>query len=487
MTTTSTAVEEQWKLLIGGKPVDAIDGSVLEIRNPATEEVITHIAQAGVADMERAVVVARAALRHDAWGGFKAADRGRVLHRMATLLRERQEEFIRIESLNAGKPISAVRRQDVPAAIDTLEYYAGWADKINGAVIPARNNALTYTMREPVGVVGAIVPWNFPLMIGMWKIAPALACGCSIVLKPAELTPLSMLLLGRLALDAGLPPGVLNILPGPGRSAGMALVEHPDVDKISFTGSPAVGKAIMRGAAGNLKRLGLELGGKSANLVFADADLEAAAKATAAGIFFNAGQVCSAGSRVLVHESVHDDFIGLLEARASKLRAGDTQDPGTSLGPVISRPQMNGILQYIDIGQQEGARLVTGGKRIGTSGYFIEPTIFAGVDNAMRIAQEEIFGPVLGVIKFKTDEEAIAIANGTKFSLAAGLWSRDVTRVHTLTPRIRAGTVWVNTYGPTDIRLPWGGARDSGLGRELGEAAIESYTEPKTVWIALDR
>jgi aldehyde dehydrogenase (NAD+) len=480
-------VEEQWKLLIDGKRVDAADGAVLAVRDPATEDVIAHVAQGGATDIDRAVAAARRALGRDSWGGFRAADRGKVLYRMAALMREAQDEFVRLESLSAGKPVSAVRRQDLPAAIDTLEYYAGWADKIHGDVIPARADALTYTLREPVGVVGIIIPWNFPLMIGLWKIAPALACGCTVVVKPAELTPLTAHLLGQIALEAGLPPGALNIVPGKGTVAGMALVEHADVDKISFTGSPAVGKTIMRGAAQNLKRVSLELGGKSANIVFADANLDAAAKATAAGIFFNAGQVCSAGSRVLVQDSVYDEFVDLVVARAKKLRIGDTQDPATSLGPVISRSQMDKILEYVDVGQQEGAALVTGGRRAADTGYFIEPTVFADVHNSMRIAQEEIFGPVLGVIKFKTDEEAVQIANGTNYSLAAGLWSRDVTRVHTLTPQIRAGTVWVNTYGPTDIRLPWGGARDSGLGRERGKEALEAYTEPKAIWVALNQ
>jgi aldehyde dehydrogenase (NAD+) len=479
-------VEEQWKLLIDGQRVDAADGAVLAVRDPATEQVIARVAQAGPVDIDRAVAAARRALGRDAWGGFRAADRGRVLYRMAALMREQQEEFIRLESLSAGKPVSAVRRQDLPAAIDTLEYFAGWADKIHGDVIPARTDALTYTMREPVGVVGVIIPWNFPLMIGLWKIAPALACGCTVVVKPAELTPLSAHLLGQIALEAGLPPGVLNILPGKGTVAGMALVEHADVDKISFTGSPAVGKTIMRGAATHLKRVSLELGGKSANIVFADANLEAAAKATAAGIFFNAGQVCSAGSRVLVQDSVYDEFLELVVARARKLRIGDTQDASTSLGPVISQAQMDKILDYVELGKQEGAVLATGGRRAADTGYFIEPTIFADVDNSMRIAQEEIFGPVLGVIRFGTDEQAVELANGTSYSLAAGLWSRDITRVLTLTPQIRAGTVWVNTYGPTDIRLPWGGARDSGLGRERGKEALEHYTEPKAVWVALN-
>jgi aldehyde dehydrogenase (NAD+) len=367
--------------------------------------------------------------------------------------------------------------------LDTLTYYAGLADKINGQVIPTRNDALTYTVREPLGVVGAIVPWNFPLMIGMWKIAPALACGCTVVLKPAEITPLTALRLGELALEAGLPPGVLNVVPGFGKIAGAALVDHPDVDKVTFTGSPAVGRQILKGAAGNLKRVTLELGGKSANIIFPDADIDAAVKAAASGIFFNSGQVCSAGSRILVHEAVYDEVVERLAARAAAIRVGDPRQPGTAMGPLVSEVQMNRVLDYIAIGTQEGATLVTGGARSGQEGYFVSPTVFANVGHDMRISQEEIFGPVAAVIKFSNDEDAIRIANGTRYSLAAGIWSSDMTRVHRFTRRLKAGTVWVNTFGPTDIRLPWGGSRDSGFGREHGEAAIENFTEPKVVWI----
>jgi aldehyde dehydrogenase (NAD+) len=371
--------------------------------------------------------------------------------------------------------------------LDTLTYYAGWADKINGQVIPARTDALTYTVREPMGVVGAIVPWNFPLMIGMWKIAPALACGCTVVLKPSELTSLTALKIGGLALAAGFPPGVLNVVPGFGKTAGAALVDHPDVDKITFTGSPAVGRQILRGAAGNLKRVTLELGGKSANIIFPDADLDAAVKAAAAGIFFNSGQVCSAGSRILVHERIHDEVVERLVVRAKAVRVGDPRNTATTMGPVVSAVQMDRVLEYINIGRQEGAQIATGGARLGDQGYFVSPTVFAGVDHDMRISQEEIFGPVAAVVRFKDDEEAIRLANGTRYNLAAGVWSSDIGRVHRFVRRLKAGTVWANTYGPTDVRLPWGGARDSGFGREHGDAAIENFTEPKVVWIHTGR
>jgi aldehyde dehydrogenase (NAD+) len=338
-------------------------------------------------------------------------------------------------------------------------------------------------VREPMGVVGAIVPWNFPLMIGVWKIAPALACGCTVVLKPAELTPLTALKLGELALEAGLPPGVLNVVPGFGKTAGAALVDHPDVDKVTFTGSPAVGRQILRGAAGNLKRVTLELGGKSANIIFADADLDAAVKAAAAGIFFNAGQVCSAGSRILAHTDVYHEVVHRLAERAKRQRLGDPREPSTSMGPLVSEVQMKRVLDYIDIGRSAGARVVAGGARHGSVGYFVSPTVFADVSPEMRIAQEEIFGPVAAVIRFTDDEEALRIANGTCYSLAAGVWTADITRAHSFGRRLKAGTVWVNTYGPTDVRLPWGGARDSGFGREHGEAAIENFTEAKVMWI----
>jgi aldehyde dehydrogenase (NAD+) len=470
-------VTSQQNLLIDGQRVAPASGRYFNTLNPATEQVITSVAEADAEDVDRAVRSSRAAFE-GAWGQMRPADRGRLLLKFADAIRAAQDELVELESLDSGKPVSAIRRQDMPAVLDTLTYYAGLADKINGQVIPTRNDALTYTVREPLGVVGAIVPWNFPLMIGMWKIAPALACGCT-----AEITPLTALRLGELALEAGLPPGVLNVVPGFGKIAGAALVDHPDVDKVTFTGSPAVGRQILKGAAGNLKRVTLELGGKSANIIFPDADIDAAVKAAGSGIFFNSGQVCSAGSRILVHEAVYDEVVERLAARAAAIRVGDPRQPGTAMGPLVSEVQMNRVLDYIAIGTQEGATLVTGGARSGQEGYFVSPTVFANVGHDMRISQEEIFGPVAAVIKFSNDEDAIRIANGTRYSLAAGVWSSDMTRVHRFTRRLKAGTVWVNTFGPTDIRLPWGGSRDSGFGREHGEAAIENFTEPKVVWI----
>lgn len=448
----------------------------------ATGALIAHIAEADAHDVDVAVASARAAFEGE-WGAMPGKMRGQLLHRLADLIERDADNLVTLESRDSGKPVASILRQDLPAVLDTLRYYAGMADKIDGQVIPTRPEALTYTVREAVGVVAAIVPWNFPLMIGMWKIAPALACGCSVVLKPAELTSLTALRIGELALEAGFPPGALNVVPGFGQIAGQALVDHPDVDKVTFTGSPAVGRGILEGAAGNFKRVTLELGGKSANIVFPDADVSAAVRAAASGIFFNSGQVCSAGSRVLAHADIYDEVVDGLAARAAKVRLGCPQDEATQMGPVVSGGQMDRVLDYIRIGRDEGARLVAGGARHGQQGAFIEPTVFADVTPDMRIAQEEIFGPVVSVIRFSSEEEALEIANGTAFSLAAGVWSADISRVHRFARRLKAGTVWVNTFGPTDIRLPWGGARDSGFGREHGRAALENFTEEKSVWI----
>jgi aldehyde dehydrogenase (NAD+) len=484
-TSHDAAVVLRKQLLIDGQHVESVSGRTFNTLNPATGQVIATIAEGNEADVERAVAAARRAFEGP-WSTMRAAERGHILFRLAELIKQHGDELAELESRDAGKPISAVLRQDLPAAIDTLTYYAGWADKIHGDVVSTRSDALTYTVREPVGVVAVIVPWNFPLMIGMWKLAPALACGCTIVMKPAELTSLSALRLGELALEAGLPPGVLNIVPGPGRVVGDALVNHPGVDKVTFTGSPGVGRGILRGAAGNFKRVSLELGGKSANVIFDDADLDAATKAAAAGIFFNAGQVCSAGSRVLAHEKVYDEVVERLAMRASALRIGDTADKATALGPVMSEKQMKSILDYIDVGEKEGATLVTGGQHVGDRGYYISPAVFANVKHEMRISQEEIFGPVVSVIKFKDEADAVRIANGTAFSLAAGVWSRDIGRVQRFARKVRAGTVWINTYGYTDVRLPWGGAGDSGFGREHGTEALANFTEPKAVWMNLN-
>jgi len=470
--------------LIDGKRMAPRDGRYTTDIDPATEFPIARVAQGGKEEVDLAVAAARRAL--PGWAGLRASDRGRILQRAAALVEEHQEELAALESLDAGKPIAGVRRQDMPAVIDTIRYYAGWCDKITGQVIPARPGALTYTVREPVGVVAAIVPWNFPLMIGMWKVAPALACGCTLIVKPAELTPLSMLRVAELFLEAGVPAGVFNVVCGKGSVVGQALVEHLGIDKVTFTGSPNVGRGIVQGAASNFKKITLELGGKSANVIFADANLERAARAAASGIFFNAGQVCSAGSRVLVERRAYDEVIDRLVEHARRVRLGDPSDPQTTMGPVISEAQMKSVLNYIDVGKAEGASALTGGRRSGDSGFFVEPTVFANVEHEMRISQEEIFGPVLSVIPFDDEADAVRIANGTAYSLAAGVWSAEMGRVHRMAAKLKAGTVWINTYGYTDVRLPWGGAGESGMGREHGEAAIENFTEPKSVWLALE-
>lgn len=478
----------QTKLLIDGDFVDALSGKTFTTQNPATEEVIAHVAEADADDVALAVKAARKALEAGPWGTMHAKDRARLLVRFAELIRENEETIVMLESIDGGKPISAVRRQDFPAVLDCISYYAGWPDKINGDVVPVRSDALTYVARVPVGVVGAIVPWNFPLMNAMWKIAPALACGNTVVMKPATETPLTALFVGQLALEAGIPPGVLNIVPGHGPTAGMSLVRNPDVDKISFTGSPGVGKLIYENAAPFVTRLTLELGGKSPNLIFEDADLDAAVKGSSAGIFFNSGQVCSAGSRVLVQESVYDAFCEKMVERSKSLKIGDPLDEKTYIGPIISRKQMTTIQNYIEAGKQEGATLKSGGSRVGDKGYFLEPTVFTDVDNSMKIAREEIFGPVAAVIRFKDEDDAVRIANDSDFSLAAGLWTKDVARAHIMAQRLHAGTVWVNTYGQSDTRLPWGGlGGDSGVGRDLGETALNNYTDKKTIWVSLRR
>jgi len=478
---------EPRQLFIGNESVKPHSGSYFTTVNPATEEPITQVASADAHDVDRAVSAAHAALESKEWGRLDAADRGRLLWKMADLLEAHTEEVARLETLDNGKPIFESQFVDVPSCVNVLRYYAGWADKIHGDTIPIRGPHLCYTRREPVGVVAAITPWNFPLLLAVWKIAPALAAGCTVVLKPAELTSLSALRFAEICAEAGLPAGVLNVLTGPGRVIGPALIDHPKVAKIAFTGSTAVGKEIMQRAAGSLKRVTLELGGKSPNIVFADANLENAIKGAHNGIFYGKGEVCAAGSRLFVEKKVLEPLLEGLVARAAKAQPADPLDPKTRMGAIVSKAQHELVMGYIAKGSSEGARLAAGGNAVKVSGkgYFIQPTVFADVKNSMTIAREEIFGPVLSVIPFENQEELVAMANDSAYGLAAAVWTQDITRAHSLAARLKAGTVWINTVNIYDAAAPFGGFKESGFGRELGEKALDSYTEHKTVWVNL--
>jgi acyl-CoA reductase-like NAD-dependent aldehyde dehydrogenase len=473
------------RLLYGGAWHEARGGRGFDTVNPATGKVITKIAAASQEDVDAAVAAARKALREGPWPKMSGDDRAKCLWRLGDLLEQHKEEIARLETLDSGKPIRDTLNVDVPYAADCFRYFAGWANKIYGETIPVKGPFLNYTRREPVGVCAGIIPWNFPLLMATWKLAPALAAGNTMILKPASQTPLSALRLGALALEAGFPPGVVSVLTGGGGEVGMGLVRHPGVDKIAFTGSTEVGRTIMRESAETLKRISLELGGKSPNIVFADANLEGAVRGALIGIFYNMGELCTAGSRLLVEESVHDALLDKLCAGAAKMQPGDPFDPKTRVGPLVSEEHMKTVLGYIDVGKRE-AKLVAGGERKGSEGYFVAPTVFDGVKNDMTIAREEIFGPVLSVITFRDLEEAVRLAAETPYGLAAGVWTRDVGKAHQVAARIPAGTVWVNTYNVFDQASPFGGYKQSGFGREMGRQAIELYTETKSVWVALD-
>ena len=489
MLTATKAQIKPGKLCINGEWRESASGKTFETVNPATGEVLTHVADAAGEDVDRAVGAARAAFDDlkGPWRKMSASERGRLIWKLAELIEKHADEMAELETLDNGKIINESRYIDVPMAADVLRYYAGWATKVHGETINSFENAFTYTLREPVGVVAAIVPWNFPLLIATWKLGPALACGCTVVLKPAEQTPLTALRMGELMQEAGFPPGVVNIVTG-GPSTGQALVRHAGVDKIAFTGSTAVGKEIMQAAAGDLKRVTLELGGKSPNIVFADSDLDSAVKGAITGIFYGKGECCNAGSRLFVESKVHDQFLEKLIERAKKLRPGDPLDPKSRLGAIVSQQQMEQVLRYIEAGKSEGAKVLTGGTRAsvdGSKGFFIEPTIFDGVTNEMKIAQEEIFGPVLATITFNDIDEVAEQANKNPYGLAAAIWTNDIKKAHALTRKLKAGIVWINTYGLMDAAVPFGGFKQSGFGRELGMHAIEHYTEIKSVWMAL--
>ena len=473
------------QLLIDGQWREAVSGKRFNTLNPATGEIITSVAEADKADVDLAVKAARKAFEEGPWSKTTATDRGRILSKLADLIMEHRDELAELETMDNGKPISDSRNVDVPLVADCIEYYAGWANKVHGETIPVPGPFLNYTLREPIGVVGQIVAWNFPMLLAAWKLGPALATGNTVVLKPAEQTPLSALRLGELCLEAGIPPGVVNVLPGFGPTAGSALVTHPDVDKIAFTGEYLTGQTIMREAAGTLKRISFELGGKSPNIVFADADLDAAVAGSLMGIFWNQGEVCCAGSRLFLQESVYDQFMDKLVGQAGKMKVGDPMDPSTQIGALISEDHLNKVLRYIDIGKAEGAKLRTGGDQPTKRGYFVNPTIFDGVNDSMKIAREEIFGPVLSVIRFKDMDEVVPRANNTFYGLAAAVWTRDVGKAHAMARKLKAGTVWVNTYNVISSLSPFGGYKMSGFGRELGVHALESYTQVKSVWVSL--
>ena len=482
-------IDQPRKMLINGRWVNAASGRTFPTYNPATGEVLAQVAEGDREDINQAVAAARNAFDNGPWRRMTASQRGRLIWKLADLLEQHTEEFGYIESLDNGKPLNVAKAADVPLAVDLFRYMAGWATKIEGNTIPLSvpytpgAKYLAYTLREPVGVVGQVIPWNFPLLMAAWKLGPALATGCTVVLKPAEQTPLSALRLGELIMEAGFPEGVVNIVPGYGETAGAALAAHPDVDKIAFTGSTEVGKLIVHAAAGNLKKVSLELGGKSPNVIFKDADLETAIPGAASAIFFNHGQCCCAGSRVFVEEKIYDKFVEKSGVRASNRTVGDPFDPKTEQGPQVDQAQFEKVLSYIDSGRSEGAKLVCGGARVGDKGYFIQPTVFADVQDDMKIAKEEIFGPVMSIIPFKSVDEVVERANRTEYGLAAAVWTRDISKAHSIADSVRAGTVWVNCYNVLDPRSPFGGFKQSGIGRELGEYGLQQDTEVKSVII----
>lgn len=479
----------KYQLFIDGQWVDAVSGKTFTTPNPATGENLAEVSEADKADIDKAVNAARRAFEGK-WSKMSARDRGRILYKLSKLIEEHSAELAALETADNGKPIKESTYVDLPQVAENFEYFAGWATKIEGETIPVPGQMFNYTLREPVGVCGQIIPWNFPLLMAAWKLAPALAAGNTVVLKPAEQTPVTAMELGKLIQEAGFPEGVVNIVPGYGETAGAALAAHPGIDKIAFTGSTEVGKLIARAAAENLTKVSLELGGKAPNIVFADADMDQAVNGAMMGIFFNQGQVCCAGSRLFVEEKVKEEFLGRLKERASRINVGDPMDKSTQMGPQVSEEQLSRIKSYVDIAQKEGATMLAGGESPALEGafkkgYFFQPTIFSDVKNQMRVAQEEIFGPVVSVITFQDEDDLIKQANDTIFGLSAGLWTRDITRAHRFAKEIKAGVVWINTFNMFNAASPFGGFKQSGYGREMGKHALEMYTHVKSVWVDL--
>src|SRR3954464_10196822 len=485
-------IDKPRKMLINGQWVNAASGKTFPTYNPATGEVLAQIAEGDREDIDRAVQAARHAFDSGPWRRMTASERGRLIWKLADLLEQHTEEFGYIESLDNGKPLNIAKAADVPLAVDMFRYMAGWTTKLEGNTIPLSvpytpgAKYFSYTLREPVGVVGQIIPWNFPLLMAAWKLGPALATGCTIVLKPAEQTPLSAIRLGELALEAGLPAGVLNIVTGFGETAGAALAAHPGVDKIAFTGSTEVGRLIVHAASGNLKKVTLELGGKSPNIVFDDADLKQATAGAANAIFFNHGQCCCAGSRLFVEDKIFDKVVEGISNSAKKIKVGPGMNPDTNMGPLVSEEQFRRVCGYMEAGMKEGAKAVVGGKKVGNRGYFVEPTVLVNTTPNMKVVQEEIFGPVVTAMPFKSVDDIAAEANNTAYGLAAGIWTKDIAKAHSLANKLKAGTVWINCYNVFDAAMPFGGYKQSGWGREMGKEALELYTETKAVCVRIN-